>query len=90
MNESSLMETNEAAWAIELHRIQAHINRLLKGRIGDARVLARGGGLVLQGQAATYYVKQLAQQAVMIVALSVLPAALIEVVKFLRTRISGH
>ncbi len=34
-------------------------------RVGDFRVLAQDGGLVLQGRARTYYAKQLAQHAVM-------------------------
>jgi hypothetical protein len=37
----------------------------LRGRIRDLRVIIRPGGLILQGRAATYHAKQLAQHAAM-------------------------
>jgi hypothetical protein len=37
----------------------------LRGRVRDFRLEVVGGGLVLRGQARTYYSKQLAQHAVM-------------------------
>ena len=46
----------------ELVRI---IQRRLYGRIRGLRLVQRGSGLVLEGQSKTYYVKQLAQHALM-------------------------
>jgi hypothetical protein len=39
--------------------------RTLGGRVSDLRLLLRDNGLVLQGRAQSYYVKQLAQEMVM-------------------------
>jgi hypothetical protein len=46
-------------------RAQEHIQCQMSGRVRDLRLLVRDQGLVLQGQAHTYYAKQLAQHAVM-------------------------
>ncbi len=35
------------------------------GRVRDLRLLVQDNGLILQGKAATYYTKQLAQQAIL-------------------------
>jgi hypothetical protein len=39
--------------------------RTLRGRVSGLRLLLRDNGVVLQGRAASYYAKQLAQEAVM-------------------------
>jgi hypothetical protein len=49
----------------EMDRLEAHVQSRLNGRVRDLCLLLRGNGLVLQGHAHTYYVTQLAQQAVM-------------------------
>jgi hypothetical protein len=49
----------------ELTRAEEHIQSRMSGRVRDFRLLVRDQGLVLQGQAHTYYAKQLAQHAVM-------------------------
>jgi hypothetical protein len=48
-----------------LEQIEAHLRQRLRGRVWTLRVLIREGGVVLQGQALSYYVKQLGQQIVM-------------------------
>jgi hypothetical protein len=48
-----------------LDALEARVQSLLSGRIRDFRLLRQDRGLVLQGQARTYYAKQLAQHAVM-------------------------
>jgi osmotically-inducible protein OsmY len=46
----------------EAARVQAVVGRVLGGRVEGFTVLARDGGLVLRGRAASYYLKQLAQE----------------------------
>jgi hypothetical protein len=48
-----------------LAELEVQLQRTLRGRVHDLRVLARGVGLALQGYAYTYYAKQLAQHALM-------------------------
>ncbi len=48
-----------------LARMEEHIRWRLAGRVHDLRLVARDHGIVLRGRAATYYAKQLAQEAVM-------------------------
>jgi hypothetical protein len=48
-----------------LARIEEHVRGRLTGRVRHFRLVVRDGGLVLRGQAHTYYGKQLAQHAVM-------------------------
>jgi hypothetical protein len=48
-----------------LVHLEEHIRCRLSGRVRDFHLLVREKGLVLQGHARTYHVKQLAQQAVM-------------------------
>lgn len=45
--------------------VEQRIRQILGNRIRDLRVHKHDGGWVLQGSAATYHVKQLAQEAVM-------------------------
>ena len=49
----------------EVEQLEARVQSRLMGRVRDLRLLWRGGGLVLQGDAPTYYAKQLAQHAVL-------------------------
>jgi hypothetical protein len=49
----------------DVTRIESHVRARLGGRLRDFRVLPREDGVVLQGNAPTYYAKQLAQHAVM-------------------------
>jgi len=63
-----------------LDDLEAHLQSQLTGRIRRLRLLDRQGGLVLQGQANTYYAKQLAQEIVMNATTLTLAANEIEVV----------
>jgi hypothetical protein len=49
----------------ELAQLAATVDSRLHGKVRGLRLLARGDGLVLQGQAHCYYLKQLAQHSVM-------------------------
>jgi hypothetical protein len=51
--------------ATELDNLEAHVQGRLGGRVRFLQVLLRGQGIVLKGRAHSYYVKQLAQHAVM-------------------------
>ena len=46
-------------------QVETLIQRRVGGRIRDLRVLVRPDGVILQGRAATYHAKQVAQHAVM-------------------------
>ncbi len=48
-----------------LAQIEENIRCRLSGRVHDFQLVVRDQGLVLRGHAHTWYVKQLAQQAVM-------------------------
>jgi hypothetical protein len=56
---------NSAPRAGELDQLEARVQGRLNGQVRDLRLLQRHGGLVLQGLARTYYVKQMAQHVVM-------------------------
>jgi hypothetical protein len=49
----------------ELDQLETHVQLRLNGRVRHFCLVARGCGLILTGHAGTYYVKQLAQHAVM-------------------------
>src|SRR5687767_4222748 len=49
----------------DLDRLGAQVQRELRGRLRDFRLKGKGAGVVLTGRVGTYYVKQLAQHAVM-------------------------
>jgi hypothetical protein len=49
----------------EITQIEAHVQVRLNKRVRDFQLVTHGRGLVLRGYAATYYAKQLAQQAVL-------------------------
>jgi hypothetical protein len=48
-----------------VERLESHVHSRLHGRVRNFRLVACRYGLVLTGQARTYYAKQLAQHAVM-------------------------
>jgi hypothetical protein len=48
-------------------RVEQHVRSRLIGQVGDFELVVRGEGLVLRGRARSYYAKQLAQHAVMVV-----------------------
>jgi hypothetical protein len=64
----------------EVARLESHLQGRLNGRVRALRLLLRDQGLVLRGQARTYYAKQLAQHAVMEAASYPIQANEIEVV----------
>jgi hypothetical protein len=49
----------------ELNAAVNHLKTRLRGRLRDLRMFVRDGGVVIRGVANSYYVKQLAQHAVM-------------------------
>ncbi len=49
----------------DLDQLEAHLQILLAGRVRHFHLIATDQGLILRGQARTYYAKQLAQHAVM-------------------------
>jgi hypothetical protein len=49
----------------QIEKLARDLQRRLGGRIRDLRLLVRGTGLVLLGQADTHHAKQLVQHAVM-------------------------
>ena len=55
----------DAATSETLARIEEHVRCRLTGLLWDFQLVVRDEGLVLRGRVHTYYVKQLAQHAVM-------------------------
>jgi hypothetical protein len=49
----------------EVAQLEVHAQNQLNGRVRNLRLVVRDNGLILQGQAHTYYAKQLAQHVVM-------------------------
>ena len=49
----------------EMGQLELRVQSRLSGRVRNFRLVVRGCGLVLTGQARTYYAKPLAQHAVM-------------------------
>jgi len=49
----------------ELDSLEARVDSRLAGRVRHLQVLLHGDGIILKGHASSYYVKQLAQHAVM-------------------------
>ena len=62
---SQSLEREELGHIIDLHQLEMRVQSHLHGRVRSLRLLLRETGLVLQGQAATYHAKQVAQHAVM-------------------------
>ena len=48
-----------------IDQLSRHVRGQLTGLVGHFRLVLRGDGLALHGQAATYYAKQIAQHRVM-------------------------
>jgi hypothetical protein len=69
MNSEPDSLTFEAPTRLTLDDLEQRVRRRLNRRVRDFRLSLRSGGLVLEGQANTYYAKQLAQHAVMEAAL---------------------
>jgi hypothetical protein len=55
----------DLATATEAMEVEARVVCRLGGRVRSFQLVVRDKGLILQGQAYTYYAKQLAQHAVM-------------------------
>lgn len=51
--------------ADEVAEATTHLQDYLRGRLRDASVSVHAGGVVISGKASSFYVKQLAQHAVM-------------------------
>lgn len=49
----------------EIERLEGHVHRRMGGQLRDFQLQVERSGLILQGRAATYYAKQLAQHAIM-------------------------
>jgi hypothetical protein len=49
----------------EVDALEVHMQSRLNGRVRNLRLVCRETGLIIQGHAFSYYVKQLAQHAVM-------------------------
>ena len=49
----------------ELEGLEGRVQCLMNGRVRDFRLLFQGDGLILKGFSHSYYVKQIAQHAVM-------------------------
>ncbi len=50
---------------MDIQQLEARVQSRLHGRVRSLRLQLRDTGLVLEGQAATYHAKQIAQHAVM-------------------------
>lgn len=50
---------------VDIQQLEARVQSRLHGRVRSLRLQLRDTGLVLEGQAATYHAKQVAQHAVM-------------------------
>ncbi len=53
----------DVAWRLD--DLKTDLQTRLNGRVWDLHLTWRDGGLILQGQAGTFYAKQLAQETVM-------------------------
>ncbi|MBX9584509.1 MAG: hypothetical protein K2X87_29765 [Gemmataceae bacterium] len=58
------MDAQEPPGDDEAERLRQLVLTRFGSRIRDFRVLARGAGLVLQGRAGTFYLKQMVQETV--------------------------
>ena len=57
--------SNVTITARSMEKLESLVRQRLNGRVRDLRLFVQEQGLILQGQTATYYAKQLAQHAVM-------------------------
>lgn len=81
MNQSTISERLDRGEASAIEQLEASIQSRLNGRVRDLRLVVCDHGLIMQGHATTYYVKQLAQHAVMSVTARLLVANEIEVLE---------
>jgi hypothetical protein len=51
---------------LEIGQLENKIKQQLRGRLFDFRLIFRDDGLVLKGRTRAYYIKQLAQHAIMV------------------------
>jgi hypothetical protein len=58
-------QTPQATAVVEIDHLAAQTGKLLRGRLTGLRIEVRVDGVVLHGQARSFYAKQLAQHAVM-------------------------
>ncbi len=65
MELSSVQRGGGPATAAVIDHLDERVQSRLGRQIRDFRLLRRNDGIVLQGQARTYYAKQLAQHAIM-------------------------
>jgi hypothetical protein len=62
---NNLAQIPNLATQSKLDELELQVQGQFSGRVVDFHVLPLGGGIVLRGFTRTYYLKQLAQQAVM-------------------------
>jgi len=63
---AQMTETKISAFARdEIDRLEQHVQRRVGGRLRGFRLQTEAAGLILQGRAANYHAKQLAQHAIM-------------------------
>jgi hypothetical protein len=65
MNAEPVRAPIEYSCPSENDALEVKVERHLAGRVRNFRLLVRANGLILQGQAPTYHVKQIAQHALM-------------------------
>jgi hypothetical protein len=59
------LSTAPSTAQVNLDALEAHVQARLQGRVRDLRLVAEEDGVLLRGYSHSYYVKQLAQHAVM-------------------------
>ena len=57
--------TGEMLTSLQLYELESRVQKRLNGRVRNLRLSLRENGLVLEGKTHSYYVKQLAQHAIM-------------------------
>jgi osmotically-inducible protein OsmY len=65
MTEATRSYDQSSITSTEVATAAAHLVKHLRGRLRDASVSVQRGGVVIRGTTKSYYVKQLAQHAVM-------------------------
>ncbi len=82
MNAELVRDSIGNSFENENDALEGKVERHLAGRVRNFRLLVRANGVILQGQAATYHVKQIAQHALMKATLAPILANEIEVTSF--------
>ena len=65
MNQPTINERLDHDEGIAIEQLEATLQASFNGRVRDLRVVECGEGLILVGRATTFYVKQLAQHALL-------------------------